>query len=199
VHVSSYAALLPSSVPLTPVSPTGNPEGAYLVSKADSERVAFWLRQQGAPVVVTNPSGVDGPYDPHRAESTQILRDRLVGRSPMHLAGSIPIIEVRDLALDHARRVAHGPDQSRFLAAGRRLTLAAEGAILRRVTGRRLPAVPVPSSCWRYGPKGVALVHTTGGRFREAFTAPARTHQGRADPAQPRASVCRQPCGTTAR
>ena len=38
VHISSYVALLPSTVPLTSASPTGDPEGAYLVSKADSER-----------------------------------------------------------------------------------------------------------------------------------------------------------------
>jgi dihydroflavonol-4-reductase len=144
VHISSYVALLPSSVPLTSASPTGDPEGAYLVSKADSERIALRLREQGAPVVVTNPGAVFGPYDPNRGEGPQLIRNRLVGRSPLHPAGSIPIIDVRDLAPAHARLVAHGPDQARFLAMGRRLTIAEQGAILRRVTGRRLPAVPVP-------------------------------------------------------
>jgi dihydroflavonol-4-reductase len=144
VHVSSYVALLPSSVPLTSASPTGDPEGAYLASKADSERIAFQLREQGAPIVVTNPGAVYGPYDPHRGESTQLVRGRLVGRSPIHPAGSLPTIDVRDLALAHARLVAYGPDQARFLVMGRRVTIAEQGTILRRVTGRRLPAVPVP-------------------------------------------------------
>jgi dihydroflavonol-4-reductase len=144
VHVSSYVALLPSSGPLTSASPTGDPEGAYLASKADSERIAFQLREQGAPIVVTNPGAVYGPYDPHRGESTQLVRGRLVGRSPIHPAGSLPTIDVRDLALAHARLVAYGPDQARFLVMGRRVTIAEQGTILRRVTGRRLPAVPVP-------------------------------------------------------
>jgi dihydroflavonol-4-reductase len=144
VHVSSYVALLPSTVPLTSASPTGEPEGAYLVSKAESERIAFRLRQQGAPVVVTNPGAVYGPYDPNRGESTRLLRDRLVGRAPLHPAGSLPTIDVRDLALAHARLIAHGPDQARFLTVGRRVPIAEEGEILRRATGRRLPALPVP-------------------------------------------------------
>jgi dihydroflavonol-4-reductase len=143
VHISSYVALLPSAVPLTSASPTGNPEGAYLVSKADSERIAFRLREQGAPVVVTNPGAVVGPYDPQGGEST--LRNRLVGRTP-YSAGSVPIVDVRDLAVAHARLVGHGPGQARFLMMGRRVTVVERDAILRRVTGRRLPAVPVPKA-----------------------------------------------------
>jgi dihydroflavonol-4-reductase len=145
VHISSYVALLPSAVPLTSASPTGNPEGAYLVSKADSERIAFRLREQGAPVVVTNPGAVVGPYDPQGGESTQVLRNRLVGRTP-YSAGSVPIVDVRDLAVAHARLVGHGPGQARFLMMGRRVTVVERDAILRRVTGRRLPAVPVPKA-----------------------------------------------------
>jgi dihydroflavonol-4-reductase len=144
VHVSSYVALLPSSEPLTSASPTGEPEGAYLASKADSERIAFRLREQGAPVVVTNPGGVYGPYDPHAGENTRELASRVTGRSPLCAAGSVPFVDVRDLGIAHARLVAVGADRPRFLMTGRRKTLAERDAILRRVTGRRLPALPVP-------------------------------------------------------
>jgi dihydroflavonol-4-reductase len=144
VHVSSYVALLPSSVPLTSASPTGEPDGAYLVSKADGERIAFRLREQGAPVVVTNPGGVYGPYDPHHGESAQLVRDRLVGRAPLSIPGSLPAVDVRDLGLAHARVVAVGAEQPRFLMAGHRMPFAERDAILRTVTGRRLPGLPVP-------------------------------------------------------
>jgi dihydroflavonol-4-reductase len=144
IHISSYVALLPSSVPLTSASPTGNPEGAYLVSKADCERIAFRFREQGASVVVTNPGAVFGPYDPHGGENTRLVRARLVGRTPVSVPGSVPAVDVRDLAVAHARLVAHGADQARFLMMGRRVTVVERDAILRRVTGRRLPAVPVP-------------------------------------------------------
>ena len=146
VHVSSYVALLPSSVPLTWASPTGNPEGAYLASKADSERIAFRLRKQGAPVVVTNPGALFGPYDPHGGGSTRFIRDRLVGRTAFSAPGSVPAVDVRDVARAHIRLVAYGTDQARFLMMGRRLALVERDAILRRVTGRRLPAVPVPKA-----------------------------------------------------
>jgi dihydroflavonol-4-reductase len=146
IHVSSYAALLPSSVPLTSASPTGNPEGAYLISKADSERIAFRLREQGAPVVVTNPGAIVGPYDPHGGQSTRVLRDRLIGRTAFSAPASVPVVDVRDLALAHARLVAYGTDQARFLMTGPRVSLRERDAILRRVTGRRLPAVPAPKA-----------------------------------------------------
>jgi dihydroflavonol-4-reductase len=144
VHVSSYVALLPSSALLTSASPTGDPEGAYSVSKAEGERFAFRLRDHGAPIVVTNPGGVYGPYDPHGGESTRIIRDRLTGRSPLSAPGSVPVIDVRDLATAHARLVAFGVERPRFLMAGRRMALRERDAILRRVTGRRLPGLPVP-------------------------------------------------------
>jgi dihydroflavonol-4-reductase len=144
VHVSSYVALLPSDVPLTSASPTGDPEGAYLVSKTEGERIAFGLRDDGAPIVVTNPGGVYGPYDPHNGESTRLVEDRLTGRTPLSAPGSVPVIDVRDLATAHARLVAFGADQPRFLMAGERLKLRERDAILRRVTGRRLPGLPVP-------------------------------------------------------
>jgi dihydroflavonol-4-reductase len=144
VHVSSYVALLPSSVPLTSASPTGEPEGAYNVSKADSERIAFRLREQGAPVVVTNPSAIFGPYDPRGGENTRELASRVNGRSPLCASGSVPFVDVRDLGIAHARLVAVGAGRPRFLMTGRRTTLAERDAILRRVTGRRLPALPVP-------------------------------------------------------
>jgi dihydroflavonol-4-reductase len=128
----------------TSASPTGEPEGAYNVSKADSERIAFRLREQGAPVVVTNPSAIFGPYDPRGGENTRELASRVNGRSPLCASGSVPFVDVRDLGIAHARLVAVGAGRPRFLMTGRRTTLAERDAILRRVTGRRLPALPVP-------------------------------------------------------
>lgn len=144
VHVSSVAALFPSQLRLTSASPTGQPRGAYFVSKAQGERIAFRLRDSGAPVVVTNPGAMFGPHDPHFGETARMIRDRLVGRAPMSAPGSFPAVDVRDLAVAHARLVGRGANGRRYLMAGRRISLVERDRILRQLTGRRLPAAPVP-------------------------------------------------------
>jgi dihydroflavonol-4-reductase len=115
------------------------------------------LREQGAPVVVTNPGGVYGLYDPHHGESATMVRGRLIGREPMSIPGSLPVVDVRDLGLAHARLVAFGAEQGRFLMAGRSTAFVERDAILRRVTGRRLPGLPIPRVLLaRAGPVGDA-------------------------------------------
>jgi hypothetical protein len=46
VHVSSFAALLPASAPLTPDTPVGRPKGAYNVSKAETELIARDMQRE---------------------------------------------------------------------------------------------------------------------------------------------------------
>jgi dihydroflavonol-4-reductase len=144
VHVSSYVALLPSATPLTSDSPTGQPQGAYLESKAASERIAFELRDQGAPVVVTNPGSVDGPNDPNLGESARRTLEQLRNRAPFAIDGGYPCVDVRDLATAHARLLATGADRPRHLMAGHWTTMIDLVTHLRALTGRRLPLAPLP-------------------------------------------------------
>jgi nucleoside-diphosphate-sugar epimerase len=106
----------------------------------ESERVARDRQDAGAPVAIVNPAGILGPHDPYLGESDQVVRDILRGRLPSWPRGGTQWVDVRDTAdvvvaaLDHPGR--------RYLVPGENVVLPHE--TLRRVTGRRLPAVRMP-------------------------------------------------------
>ncbi len=149
VHVSSYVALLPCQGTMTSSTPTGSPEGPYLETKADAERVALAFADEGAEVVVTNPGVVFGPHDPNLGESTGILRSLLTDPVSAKTAGMIPIVDVRDLGVAHARIFALDQPGRRYLLAGREVTTVEMGELVREITGRRLPMVPAPAPMLR--------------------------------------------------
>jgi dihydroflavonol-4-reductase len=146
VYVSSTAALLPpGSHALTPDSPAGHPPGPYLESKAEAERVARRYQEAGAPVVITYPSSVLGPHDPHLSEGMRIVRDILKRRYPLAPSGGYAIVDVRDVAKVHAAVLEPGRGPRRYLASGTYVPFAELVARLGTVTGRRLQAVTVPA------------------------------------------------------
>jgi dihydroflavonol-4-reductase len=140
VHVSSVAALIPAQR-FTPAMDPGRPRGPYCRSKAEAERIALALRAEGAPVVLTNPGAVYGPHDPHVGESATIVRNMLVGRLPATATGGFGVVDVRDVAAAHTRILEREVRPRRYLMAGTWLSSEAYRQILRRVTGRRLPAL----------------------------------------------------------
>lgn len=140
VHVSSIAALLRPGATLDHRSPLGDTLGPYTGSKVESERVARQRQDDGAPVAIVNPGGILGPHDPYLGESDEVVRDILQGRLPTWPRGGMQWVDVRDTAevvvaaLDRPGR--------RYLVPGENVVLP--HAMLRSVTGRRLPAVRVP-------------------------------------------------------
>ena len=149
VHVSSYVALMPCEGIMTSATPTGDPEGPYLETKAEAERIALAMADEGADVVVTNPGVVLGPHDPNLGESTQILRSLLVDPVSPKTAGMFPVVDVRDLGVAHAQILTVERPHRRFLLAGRALTVTEMRDLVREVTGRRLPLVPAPTPVLR--------------------------------------------------
>ena len=145
VHVSSVAALLPAAGPLGPDSPIGRPRGPYAQSKAEAERVARGLQDEGAPVVITHPGAVMGPHDPHLGENAVLLRNILRGNAPVAPRGRMPIVDVRDVAAVHTAVMTPGLGPRRYLAIGEVVTFDQVLAVLRAVTGRRLPAASLPT------------------------------------------------------
>lgn len=144
VHVSSNAALMPSTEVLTPESPLGDPPGAYAQSKVAAERVARDLQAEGAPVVIVNPVGLLGPHDPHMGDFTSVARDVLAGKLPFVPPGVTPIVDVRDVGRVHAALMEPGRGPRRYVVAGGYVSLRDFAAVAARVTGRRIPAVTVP-------------------------------------------------------
>lgn len=145
VHVSSISALLPPQAPGGSVdheSPVGSPPGAYMQSKAAVDAA---VRRSGAPVTMTYPTMVIGPHDPTLGEGMATVAAVLRNRVPALPPGGMEIVDVRDLATVHAAVMVRGAGTRRFVVAGTHRAVRELLDDLRRLTGRRLPAVSVPS------------------------------------------------------
>ena len=144
VHVSTFSALLPRDEALTPDSPVGSIRTHHSRSKAQSDRVARRWQDEGAPVVITYPGAVMGPDDPHMGEGARLIASILRGQLPFQLNGVLPIADVRYVAAGHAAAMKSGRGPRRYLLTGIDTPGGELAAALRRVTGRRLIALPSP-------------------------------------------------------
>lgn len=149
VHVSTTAVLLHRHATVTPESPLTGVRSVYVRSKVESEEVARELQRRGAPVVIVYPGAVFGPHDPYLSDQNRRLRDLLRGLYPMWPAGGVHAVDVRDVARVHAAVLTPGAGPRRFLVPGHFLDGPTMFDTLRRVTGRRLPYLPVPTPVMR--------------------------------------------------
>ncbi len=145
VHVSTTVALLPSSH-LTERSPVGDPYGPYPRSKADAERIARVLQQEGASIVIAHPGSVFGPHQPHLGESAQQVRNILVGRARISIRGGFSTVDVRDVADGLARTFVAGRGPRNYLFGGTWTAYADLFHHLTEIVGHRLPRLYLP---WR--------------------------------------------------
>jgi UDP-glucose 4-epimerase len=146
-YQSSYVALLPPVAgTLTPDAPVGRPRGAYARSKAEAERVARAHQQAGAPITSLFPGTVWGPHDPGGAGSDSQRTAYLMLRhqTPFAFRGGIPIVDVRTVAAAAEAALEAGSGPRRYLLGGTFVTWAELTRILRGLTGRALPQVPMP-------------------------------------------------------
>ena len=151
VHVSSTSALYrPGVGPLhgdMPVAPATDP---YARSKAAAEVEARRIRAEGAPVVITYPSGILGPGAGGAlgATSTALATFVRTGVVPTRDA-ALSIVDVRDLADFHARLLAPGVGVTRVVVGGHLVTMGALAHALSELTGRRFPVLPTPPAVLR--------------------------------------------------
>lgn len=146
VYVSTTLALLRRGVTATPDSPLSTVRGGYIASKADAERVARNLQDEGAPVTIVQPGGVVGANDPHLSGEMRRLRDVLKGRYPFFPSGGYHIVDVRSVARTHAAVMTPGGGPRRYIVPGHRLDGRTLFGTLRAVTGRRLPYLTQPAA-----------------------------------------------------
>ncbi|WCO66807.1 NAD-dependent epimerase/dehydratase family protein [Iamia majanohamensis] len=146
VHVSSTSALFrPGVGPLhgdLPVAPATDP---YARSKAAAEVEARRIQDEGAPVVITYPSGILGPGAGGAlgATSTALATFVRTGVVPTREA-ALSIVDVRDLAALHVRLLAPGAGTPRVVVGGHLVTMAALARALSDLTGRRFTVLPTP-------------------------------------------------------
>jgi nucleoside-diphosphate-sugar epimerase len=152
VHVSSVAVFGHDGPPVItadhPLSTGGdNPYGR---SKAVADQFARDLQDAGKPVVIVYPGGVTGPA---AGDSYGEVADGFVSMLKTGClvtnAGGIDVVDVRDLAALLAAIVEPGRGPRRYTAGGRLVALPELGAIIRRLTGRRFPVLPVPGAIFR--------------------------------------------------
>src|SRR5690606_39672177 len=107
-------ALVPAEAqPVTGDSPLGKGVDDYTRSKMGGEAVARRLRADGAPIVCILPSGVTGPVDPYLSEINEQIRWGLKGMLPLlPRSTSIPLVDVRDLAVTIANAMEGAPPGS---------------------------------------------------------------------------------------
>jgi dihydroflavonol-4-reductase len=146
VHVASYSALFPCPDPVMgPDSPTAQGRTAYARTKADGDRAARALQQQGAPVVITYPSTVLGPPAGTRrgiaAEGWDLL---LRFRTSVTFDGGMAMVDVRDVAAVHAAAMQPGRGPRRYLCGGPLVAFDEVLDLLGTATGGRIRRLRLP-------------------------------------------------------
>ncbi len=148
VHVSSVVALIARGIDVVNEE-TAPGEGGppYPASKQAQERYARELQAAGAPVVITYPGSVWGPFDPYDGESTKLARNFVRGLVPFRPAGGIPVVDVRDLAAAQAKVVEAGKGPRRFMLGGHYTSIPdLVRMTCKAAAGVRRPGIPIPSS-----------------------------------------------------
>ncbi|MCC5986110.1 MAG: NAD-dependent epimerase/dehydratase family protein [Pararhodobacter sp.] len=159
VYVSSYVVLLPTEANLLSVSEeVKHPRGAYSASKADAERIARALQEEGAPVAIGYPGVVFGPNDPHFGESTRLVRDILSRKFPMIPRGGLSIVDVRDLAEAFARMFSIKRGLRRYLLGGTRIAFADLIDTMSELTGRKIFRLTLPPWSMRPAVRAAGLL-----------------------------------------
>lgn len=155
VSVSSAGALFapPAGAtgrPLRADDPVADVEGAYGRSKAAAEEIARNYQADGAPVVTVYPGGILGPGagDALGEAMRSIARFVPFGALPTP-DGSLSIIDVRDLASLLVALLEPGLGPRRVMCGGHLTSMSELSLVLRDLTGRRFPVLPIPGTVWR--------------------------------------------------
>lgn len=123
--------------------------GPYCLSKFRAERHAFRLANDGAPIVIVNPTLPAGPGDRGRSPPTQMMLDFCLGKRSAYLDAELNLIDVRDVALGMLLAMERGEP-------GRRYLLGAENWSIRSVFNHLAKLTRLPEPKWRV-PYPVAL------------------------------------------
>ncbi|MEE9247468.1 MAG: NAD-dependent epimerase/dehydratase family protein [Dehalococcoidia bacterium] len=145
VHVSSFVVLIGErGKVLTPDSLPTEPKAVYPRSKADSDRVARQHQEKGAPVVITYPGMVWGPYDPHLGDTCQTAKSILRRAWTFIPMGGVPPSDVRDVAKPHAAVLEKDRGPRRYISPSQNVPVKDMMWTVSRVTGRWLSTIALP-------------------------------------------------------
>jgi nucleoside-diphosphate-sugar epimerase len=151
VHVSSFTALFRPGVDVLHADlPIGGGSDGYGRSKAALETYARGLQDAGAPVTVTYPGMVLGPPAGDQfGEAAEGVQAAVQMRGLPGRAGGWLVVDVRDVAALHAALLTPGMGPRRYMAGGRRVSVAELASMIGSAANRSLRAYPVPDALLR--------------------------------------------------
>jgi len=122
--------------------------GPYKRTKFEAERIALEFAQQGAPVVVVNPTTPVGPGDGKPTPTGQVILDFLRRSMPAYIDTGLNWVDVADVAQGHVLALEKGRIGERYLLGNPQgnLTLKAMFELLAEVTGLLAPKRCIPWS-----------------------------------------------------
>jgi dihydroflavonol-4-reductase len=122
----------------------------YFKSKLMAEEaVANFLQRHTLPVVLICPGAMLGPQDAAPTELGQFVLDYLQGKIPALLAGGMPSVDARDVAIAMVNAVGDGRSGERYLIGGRYASMADLMGTLATVSGVPAPKQKIPGVMMR--------------------------------------------------
>lgn len=160
VTTSSTSALFAPGVGvLSADSPVTTSDLPYARSKAECERIAREYQRDGAPVVITYPSGILGPAaGPALGETSESMAGFVAAGIMPTRRAALSFIDVRDLAAAHVALMQPGLGPRRIMCGGSLVTMDDLAELLGDLTGRRFRIAPVPPAVLRGAGRAVDLL-----------------------------------------
>ncbi len=108
------------------------------------EEVRRLVREEGAPVVIVNPSAPFGPRDIKPTPTGRIVLDAAKGRMPAYLDTGLNAVHVADVAEGHLLAYERGRIGERYILGGENLSLRDIIATVTSYVGRSGPRIRLP-------------------------------------------------------
>jgi dihydroflavonol-4-reductase len=119
--------------------------GAYKRSKYLAEQAVLALvREDGAPVVIVNPTAPVGPRDIKPTPTGKMIADAAAGRMPAYVDTGLNVVHVDDVAEGHVLALERGRVGECYILGGEDIGMRALLALVAEIAGRRPPLVKLP-------------------------------------------------------
>ncbi|MBK1665425.1 NAD-dependent dehydratase [Rhodospirillum rubrum] len=149
VYTSSVAVIKPKAdgSPADETTPTlaSDMIGPYKLSKFEAERAVHRLiTNEGAPVVIVNPSTPIGPRDIKPTPTGRMIVEAALGKMPAYVDTGLNVAHVEDVAEGHLLAFDHGQIGERYILGGEDMSLRDILFTIARLTGGKPPRVSLP-------------------------------------------------------
>jgi dihydroflavonol-4-reductase len=119
--------------------------GHYKRSKFQAEaEVRRLVAEEGAPVVIVNPSAPIGPGDVRPTPTGRMVLEAAAGKMPAYVDTGLNVVHVDDVAAGHLLADAHGRIGERYVLGGRDMLLREILETIARIAGTKPPKVRLP-------------------------------------------------------